>query len=91
LAGCGAGGRIRSEPYPFEIPDGSWEDGITNDNGPPTALMPCQDITAQTIYWGPTEEDVQRCSYSNTQEITVHLPYGEVITSSWGVQGTCQP
>ena len=88
VMGC-RGGSIVSTPYPFEITNGFWIDMIVNNNGPPGRVAPCQDLTSQTIYWGPTLEKVKDCSFSNEQKIDVQVWPNKVETSSMGAVGSC--
>jgi hypothetical protein len=46
-------------------------DHISNHNGPPSRVAPCTDTTFQTIFAGPTEAEVEKCKYQNSQVIDV--------------------
>jgi hypothetical protein len=80
-------GEIDQTTDPIQSSSGCVTDLIFNNNGPPEDVAPCTDTTFQTVFAGPTEAEVEKCQYKNTQVIKVTKnsktpPSGKVITSS---------
>ena len=85
-------GPIDQSPDPQQMANWTVRDEILNSNGPPSDRAPCTDTTLQTAFIGPTKEDVERCQYQNTQEISVVSTTpksGKVITTSNGESIEC--
>jgi hypothetical protein len=103
---------VKSSPGPSCVPSGEIHqmskpnphtgdcgtDHIFNHNGPPSKIAPCTDTTFQTIFAGPTEAEVEKCKYENTQVIEVTVTKhdsknkpvaGKVITTSGGKSTEC--
>jgi hypothetical protein len=86
-------GDIGQKREAIPSPSGALYDDILNYNGPPRKVAPCSDITYQTVFMGPTKDDVEKCQYQNTQVIKVTATgngkSGKVITSSAGISDEC--
>jgi len=88
-------GSIDQTSTPFQASSGCVQDLIFDKNGPPSKVAPCNDTTYQTVFAGPTEADVEKCQYPNTQVIEVIVAKGsspksgKVITRSAGVSTDC--
>jgi hypothetical protein len=85
---CQPGG-ISQTTNPFQSASGCVSDEVSNSNGPPGLVAPCQDLTHQTVFTGPTKEKVEQCSYANGQLISVTSVPKEVKTTSGGTVTTC--
>jgi hypothetical protein len=94
-AGCSGTVPITQATNPFQPGGNAVNDKVTNGNGPPSAVADCTDTTSQTIYLGPTQAGVAKCSYTHTQTITVtktpgsNPPHGTVTTTVNGVSTSC--
>jgi hypothetical protein len=78
-------GDIKQTSNPFQSPDGCVGDSIADNNGPPSAVAPCNDLTLQTVFAGPTKEKVEQCAYHHDQVINVaKTATGGTVTTSAG-------
>ena len=65
------GGAIDQTTNPFQSVNSCVGDEVLNNNGPAGNVAPCTDTTYQAIFTGPTQPQVNDCSFANTQLITV--------------------
>jgi hypothetical protein len=78
-------GDIKQTSNPFQSPNGCVGDSIADNNGPPSAVAPCNDLTLQTVFAGPTKEKVEQCAYHHDQVINVSkTATGGTVTTSAG-------
>ena len=82
-------GDIDQTTTPFQSSTGIIYDEVVNTNGPPATVAPCQDLTHQTIYTGPTQPAVNQCQFPNGQIIQVTSTPKRVRTSSGGSAIDC--
>lgn len=80
---------------PFQESANCVRDEIMNQNGPPSSVAPCEIVTKQTVFTGPTKDDVEKCKYNNEQIVKVTVTKGsspksgKVVTTSAGVSTDC--
>lgn len=97
---CSPGaGPIHQTTTPVQLPvaPNCVGDDVSNGGNPPDVLntlgvSTCTDETSQVIYLGPTQADVNACSYNNTQTITITRSsgnHGTVTTTSGGATASC--
>jgi hypothetical protein len=90
---CVPGASIDQTATPFQATGNCVADDISNFNGPPKNVAPCEMVTEQTVFTGPTKADVEKCQYKNKQVIKVTAAKdgksGKVTTSSAGVSTSC--
>ena len=88
-------GEIKQETNPGQAPrnDGCIRDFIFDTNGPPSAVAPCTDKTFQTVFAGPTKDEVEQCSYHHEQNIQITAApdkkSGKVITNAGAAPTEC--
>jgi hypothetical protein len=78
-------GDIKQTTNPIQSADGCVDDDISDRNGPPSTVAPCNDLTLQTVFAGPTKEKVEQCAYHHDQVINVvKTATGGTVTTSAG-------
>jgi hypothetical protein len=89
---CQSGGGISQTTTPFQNTGGCIKDDIFDTNGPPSKVAPCNHLTKQVVFAGPTQATVEQCKYNHDQIINVSktgATGGQVTTSAGGVSTQC--